>query len=306
MSIQQELILKDGRIMQYKECGDFGSATKLVLFHGLFAIGDFSTREKQFKKLKVHCLSPNLPGWVKSSSWPNDKPIKEYANDVLELLNHKFKDLKKIKIYTAGGSYGSVFAQIVAGNLECVSGFLSIGGFSSFYLNKDYAKGMTWFNWISVGTPGYYFPLIQWLLAKALKKKISTQEGARSIMEKALNLSSLELEQAKEWTLRTGRTIEEVKESMTNQMVQSLEFSTDGYIQVPRVLHADWGFVPAEITNKYIMIVGARDDHAAHYQMQKWLADSYECKLKTIEGGHISAIFCIDLLFEEFINNMKR
>ena len=68
-------------------------------------------------------------------------------------------------------------------------------------------------------------------------------------------------------------------------------------------LHADWGFDPKEITDKKIMIAGARKDTSAHYEMQEWLADAYEVKLKTIEGGHISHLFNIDLYFEEFFKD---
>ena len=113
--------------MEYTEGGEMKAKTVLLSFHGLFSVGDSSGQEDLCKKLKIHCISPTLPGWAKSTPWPKGKPIKEYADDCLALLTHILKDLKGYKIYTFGGSYGTVFAQIAAGNLECVQGMLICG-----------------------------------------------------------------------------------------------------------------------------------------------------------------------------------
>ena len=291
--------LKDGRLMEYKECGDLDSKTVVVWFHGLGAVAD-TGKDELFKKLKVHCIAPNLPGFVRSSNWPKGKPHKEYANDVLELLNFKFQDLKPLKIYAFGGSYGTVFAQICTGNLDCFNGMLILGAFSPFHLHKNYAKGMTWMNWISVGPLGYYFPIISKTIACILQNKLATPEGAASVMSTVLKLSPLEVQHAKEWSIKTGKTMEERKLKMAGDMMLSMKYSTDGFVQGPQFIHADWGFHPKEISHKKILIGGARNDMGAHYPMQVWLADQYEAELKTIEGGHFSFVFILDSVLEEY------
>lgn len=54
---------------------------------------------------------------------------------------------------------------------------------------------------------------------------------------------------------------------MTNYMVLSMQFSTEEYFEVPKMLHEDWGFDPKDISNKKIMIIGTKNDTPSHYPM---------------------------------------
>eukprot|EP00834_Sanchytrium_tribonematis_P006524 NODE_489_length_6860_cov_1.209289.p3 type:complete len:303 gc:universal NODE_489_length_6860_cov_1.209289:220-1128(+) len=297
----KNLTLSDCRLLQYTESGVLTSKKVIVLFHGLFSVGDAHAQHEFYKKLNVHCIAQNLPGWVQSSPWPKNKPVKEFAHDVDQMLKHVLKDVTNHDIYVMGGSYGSVFAQIAAGNLEYVKHMMIVGGFSSFYRNKDYAKGMSWLNWISVGPPGYYFTFIGKMIAAGIKSKIKTEEGARSIMEKAMHLSDEDKSLSKEWTIRTGKTLEGLIDKMSKDMMLSMKYTNVGYHQVPIFINEDWGFDPEEISSKHIKIICARNDKQAHMSMHEWNAKHYETDLEIIEGGHLAAVFTIDQMIADFL-----
>lgn len=268
------------------------------------------------RKLGVHWISPTLPGMGNSSDRDNTVPYNvSLARDMIALLSHLYPTQAFDKLYIAGGSYGTVPAQMLYGapyelfppGRKIVSCVL-LAGFSPYKYHKGYAKTLSWQNWFSVGPPTQMLPfhLLQWLFRGIIGSKLNTLEGAKSFLQQTL-IEKMDDEERKtfnEWLKAGDMTEGDFLESMARRTIKCCK-NWDGFMEVSDVIHSDWGFDPSalddEHASKPVLVVGSKDDHLGG-STNGWLVETYRsARLKLIPGGHISSLFYMDEIWGEII-----
>ncbi|GLB33656.1 putative alpha/beta hydrolase family protein [Lyophyllum shimeji] len=324
MGEEQLLELAGGRKIAYAQSGNASSTTVLIFFHGVFGVGDASNSSPVLAAKNISFLAPTLPGWGNSSPIPASKPYHvALAEDITALLKHLYPDGEdsKLTLYVAGGSFGTVPAQMLYGAPfdifplgRRVAGCLLLAPFSPFRHHTEYTKTMTLPNYISVGPPSQWIPfhLTQRLIAKVVRSKVKTQASAETFIREELFDKMAEEEQAafRRWREGKSRTEDEVVQSMAGNVVKSVAKTWAGFMAVSDILHSDWGFRPDTLdtdhTKRPIFIVTSTADTMAPNAMAKWLATQYEnAKLQTLTGGHISSLFYQDKIFDEFLDGVQ-
>ncbi|KAF9452073.1 hypothetical protein P691DRAFT_785428, partial [Macrolepiota fuliginosa MF-IS2] len=174
------LNLPGGRALAYEHSGNPNSKTIVLFFHGVFDVGSAARPSPTLLKHDVHYIAPTLPGWGNSSTraYPNKTPFYlAIAQDTTALLEHLHPGCSsapegEYKLYVSGGSYGTVAAQMIFNASpevfppgRHITACLLLAPFSPFRYQKDYVKGMTWRNYISVGPPSQCIP---WRLTQRL------------------------------------------------------------------------------------------------------------------------------------------
>ena len=111
---EKYLELSDGRTLAYAEAGNSSSSTLVIYMHGMFTVGRASD-SKVLMERDIHYISPTLPGWGTSS--PRRNKDKSFAlglvSDITALIDHLHPHDLNLKIYVAGGSFGTVPAQML-------------------------------------------------------------------------------------------------------------------------------------------------------------------------------------------------
>jgi len=237
---------------------------------------------------------------------------------IYELLVHLGKKVedRDLKLYIGGGSFGTVPAQILFGAsinvfpfASAVQGLLLLAPFSPFRLHKEYAVGMTWPNWISIGPPSSLpFRILPRLLSKVLQKKLSTPESAEVFIRETFfdSMKDVEKQSYAEYRARYGLPEGYVERSMARDAARSVEHSWEGFLMTSQWLHADWGFEPHSAPDKPVSIVCSSADLSAHDGMAVWLEKQYNnAKIQHVEGGHLAALFHLQDIIEEFLHKGK-
>ncbi|KDR83570.1 hypothetical protein GALMADRAFT_55067 [Galerina marginata CBS 339.88] len=312
------LDLQDGRSLAYSDNGDPSSSCLIIFFHGAFGVGNASHLQKILVEKNVHFVAPTLPGWGLSSSRPKDVPYHvSLATDIAQLIVHLHPHDLNLKIYIAGGSFGSVPAQVLYGAPfdlfpfgRSVAGCMVLAPFSPFKYHKDYTKSMTTPNYMAVGPPSQYIPfhLLPRLSSIYLKGKLQTVEKAEAFIRAQLfdNMKEEEKAAFEKWREESGRKEEEVHRDFAQNMVRSVQETWDGYLEISDIIHGDWGFRPDTLDEEHnrrpILIVGSEGDTMAPDAMAKWLAANYKnSHLRSINGGHLASLFHLADLWKQLL-----
>lgn len=313
----QKLTLSDGRVLAYDEIGDTSSNILIVFFHGVTGVGSARRLQQSLKDFNVHYVAPTLPGWGESSPTPKGTPFAaNILSSVTELIEHvKPNHGDDLHLYIAGGSYGTAPAQIVYGApLDAfplgryIKGCMLLAPFSPFKYHKDYTRGMTLPNYISVGPPSQWFPFLPRILGKAIKSKLSSVESMEEFLNEFMFAHASDEEKAKfdDWCKSEGRDRAQFVNEMARDGVASLANGMAGFNEVAKVLHSDWGFDPAALDKELyksrpLHIVASTGDDLGP-GMATWLAETYpNAKLEWLEGGHVISITELDRLWRELL-----
>ena len=309
--------LSDGRTLAYAESGNSSSSTLVIYMHGMFTIGRASD-SKVLNEKDVHYISPTLPGWGTSSSRNKDK---SYAlgivSDITALIDHLHPHDLNLKIYIAGGSFGTVPAQMLYGAPfdvfpygRYVAGCMLLGPMSPARYHADYAKSLTMANYISVGPPSRYIPfkLVSRLVAFIMHRQFKTVEGAERSIRSLLFDKMKEDESAafKKWKEDNGKKDGELERQLAEDARTSVQYSWEGCLDAPDVIHEDWGFSPAQLDDEHnkrpIFIVATDGDTMTPDANAKWLAATYKnSRYQSLPGGHIAALFHANDLWRQFL-----
>jgi len=260
---EKTLVLSDGRTLAYS-CGGQETSTKVVItLHGVFGVGSCDRHlDHTFTELGWRCISPTLPGWGRSSPWPKDVPIAAFVADMQELLAHEVG--KPTHILVFGGSYGSVWAYVVAANKPpagfkqiepsgAIRGLCILGGFSPYADDDGYAaalQGMTTMNWLTVGRPGKSI-FLGWILplfGRFMRNKLVSGGHAagleiiRSILTGPDAMKPEERAEIEAWAVDCGTTFETWESDMARNTVLSVRDTFEGFRVTPHVINSDWGF----------------------------------------------------------------
>jgi len=315
---EKYLELSDGRTLVYAESGNSSSSILVLFFHGMFGVGVASNTSKVLLEKDLHYIAPTLPGWGASSARNKDKPYSVgIASDITALIDHLHPHDLNLKIYIAGGSYGTVPAQMLYGAPfdvfpygRYLAGCMLMAPFSPPRFHTDYTKTMTMANYISIGPPSQYIPfkLVPRLVALMVHQKVKTLESAEQFIRSHLFDQMKEEESVafKNWKEDNGQADGQVERRFAENMMTSVQYTWEGCMEVADVLHGDWGFNPAELDEEHnkrpILLVSADGDIMAPDANAKWLAATYKnARYRSISGGHLASMYHMNDLWRQFL-----
>lgn len=300
------LTLDSGRVIAYEQDGNPQSDQVLLFFAGIFAIGSIRHTFPVVKEKGLHHVAFTLPGWGDASPVPPSSTFSEtLIGDITALFNHLYTDTSDLKIYVAGGSFGTVPAQIIYGASfdvfplgRNVAGLMLLAPFSPFRVHKDYAKSLSWRDWISVGPPTRYLPIPS-LLTLAMGSKFKSVDSAEQMLRQIMfdKMDEAEKEKFAAHCQKFGTTPDEYVKTWAKESVKSVENGWEGFKQCAVALHSDWGFafpLDGEHARGKVLIKVAKGDELGS-GMGIYLSQNYaNAELITCEGGHISGIYTLN------------
>ncbi|KDQ64720.1 hypothetical protein JAAARDRAFT_52667 [Jaapia argillacea MUCL 33604] len=195
-----------------------------------------------------------------------------------------------------------------------IVGLFLLGTFSPFHYHKDYAKGLTWPDYIAVGPPSQYIPfklipnLLKLIIQPKLKSVESTEKFFRSFLVDKMKPS--EKARFEEWRVKQDLEEGQFERKWATIMKFNVSRSWEGFLGMADLLHSDWGFDPSELDEEYkrkrVLIVGGTDDQLSP-KMAEWLVEKYgsNARLMMKEGGHLAAIYYIDELWGELLGDVE-
>jgi len=300
------LTLDSGRVVSYAQDGDPNSNRVLLFFAGIFAVGSISHTHPVIKEQGLHHIAFTLPGWGDASPVPPSSTFAQtLLGDVTALFDHLYTDASNLKIYVVGGSFGSVPAQVIYGAPfdvfplgRNVTGLMLLAPLSPFRIHKDYAKSLSWRDWISVGPLTQYLPIPS-LISLAMGSKFKTVDSAKQMLRSILFDEMDEVEKGKfaAHCQKLGTTPDEYIKEWAEGSVKSVENGMEGFKQCAVALHSDWGFtfpLDAEHARGKVIIKVAKSDELGS-GMGEYLAQNYaNSEFVANEGGHISGIYTLN------------
>jgi pimeloyl-ACP methyl ester carboxylesterase len=319
MSHEKFLALPKGRTLAYAEAGNLTSSTIFIFFHGVASVGDARRPSPVLVDKGIHLVAPTLPGCGNSSSPANETPYAAcLIADTSALIDHLRPNTADLKLYICGFSFGTVAAQMLYGasyetfpHGRNIAGLLLLAPFSPFHSDKNYAKCMSWPNYISFGPPARIFPrkAIPRFTKMFLASKLSTIERAEMLMRDRLfdKMDEFELEAFAQWRESMRVAEGQFERETAENALRSVAKTWDGYLNVPDVLHSDWGgFTPdgldEEHSRRPILIVSSKEDHETPEAWATYLVDNYRnARLKLVKGGHLTVLFHLDEILKEFL-----
>jgi hypothetical protein len=324
---ESTLALPGGRTLAYATFGNASSTTVLLYLHGAFTVGETSRVSRSIASKHIHFVCPTLPGWGNTSAPP---PATSYvdclAGDMTALLDHLYPGGgRDIRLYLSGGSFGTAPAQIVYGAPydtfpygRCIVGVLLMGPVTPFRYHKDYARHMTWSNYVLAGPVTQWLPgpfrraFVDLVVRFGFAKKMSTVDGAERFLREFLFDAMDEEERAAFalWRAKEGIAEGETERKMATNVVRSVATSWEGFKLMSVVLHSDWGFRPDALdeahSRPFVMLVTSAEDTSAPEAWAQYLAKSYKnTKVKTLHGGHICILYQMDEIFAEFLDGVE-
>ncbi|KAK5050742.1 hypothetical protein LTR84_003301 [Exophiala bonariae] len=310
------LPLPGGRQLAYAHNGPSVSRNIVIFFAGMMSVGTAPDVPIPCRELGMHWIAPTLAGMGRSSTRDMSVPYHiGLARDISALLEHLYPSGAFDRIYVAGGSLGTVQAQMLYGAPydifpagRKIVGCMLLAGFSPVKHDSKYAKELSWQNWFSFGPPSQLpFRPLQRIFRSVISSKFRRQEGAEDFLRQTIVSQMDEDERVKlgEWLQKNDRTEDEWMETATKMVMRSCE-NWDGFMEISDVIHSDWGFAPAtlddEHASKPILVVGSQNDHIGGSN-NGWLVENYKsAKLKVIPGGHISSVYYMDEIWREMID----
>lgn len=319
-SVSQEYLdLPDGRTLAYSHSGPADSDLVVLWCHGLFSVGDASKPSKALRERAVRYIAPTLPGWGDTSPLPAGATFPHtVVSDTRALFHHLYPSYdsttSKLRIYVAGGSFGTCPAQILFGapydkfpHGRQIAALLLVAPLSPFHEDRGYNRSLSWRDWVGVGPPTRVIPhnLVPRTLKLALQGKVRDAESAERLLRGLYfdGMSEDERGRFAAWRERNGEGEGEFERRMARGMVKSVSASWEGFIGTADALHADWGFRIDELDEdharkKVVVAVGKGD--TSMFKMSKYLVDHYRnTKLVEFEGGHLAAAWSMDDIWEE-------
>lgn len=218
-------------------------------------------------------------------------------------------------LFVAGGSYGTVMAQMLYGADfgafpagRAIRGCLLLAGFSPFRLHATYAQCLSWANYVAVGPPSTLpFRVLQRALRPVIAPKMRTIGDASAYLRTTFFNTDDPEERAalQRYLAERGETLDSLVSSMAENMVRSVATTWDGFMEVSDVLHSDWGFDPRQLGpehTKPVLVVGGSNDDMGGATNQ-WIVDNYpNAVARTVPGGHISGMFHMDELWQQLVD----
>jgi hypothetical protein len=142
-----------------------------------------------------------------------------------------------------------------------------------------------------------------------LASKVKTPEGAESFIRDKVfsNMDESERSTLEQWRISKGKSEGEIERDMGQNVARSVAKSWEGFLCMADVLHSGWGgFTPGGLDDEHsrppVLVVSSKGDDMAPEAWAKYLVKNYKNgRLKSIEGGHIAAMYHWDGIYAEFL-----
>lgn len=317
---ESTLTLPGDRTLAYATSGNVSSTTVLLYLHGALGIGETSKVSPIIASKSIYHICPTLPGWGNTSPPSPSTPYVDcITGDITALLDHLYPENgRDLKLYIAGGSFGSVPAQILYGAPydkfpygRCIVGVLLMSALTPFRYQKDYARHMTWSNYFAVGPITQWFPfkhLVARLAKFKMEREVTTVDNTEKFLRRFLfdKMDEAEKEEYAQWRAKEGIAEGETERKFATIAVRSVAKSWEGFKLMWSVLHSDWGFRPdtldEEHSRPFVMLVTSPEDKEAPEAWSQYLAATYKnTKVKTVRGGHIGILYHLNDVWAEFL-----
>ncbi|KAG6855005.1 hypothetical protein C0991_005934 [Blastosporella zonata] len=248
-------------------------------------------------------------------------------------------DHPQLRLYLAGHAFGSAAVQMLYGLphptfplVSQLKALVLLAPCSPPHCHQDYARSMSWLTYLFAGPLARYVPcysLLTTQLARlALRPHFTSDNTAEAFLCRYLQIlpptdtSDDDLMQER-WRDEQEEEVEVVEEDEDEEQDEeqdllrsSLRFNKSlgrnahrsvastwhGFTSMPAVYHSTWGhFTPCAIeTTCPVLVVSSQNDTITPKAMAHWLATSYtHARLKNIPGGHVSAFFHLDEIWNE-------
>ena len=308
------LTLDSDRVVAYDQDGDPRSNRVLLFFAGIFTIGSIKHSFPVVKDQGLHHIAVTLPGWGDASPVPSSSTFAEtIIGDITALFDHLYADTSNLQIYVVGGSFGSVPAQMIYGAPfdvfplgRNIAGMMLLAPLSPFRIHKDYAKFLSWRDWISVGPLTQYLPIPSFL-SLAMRSKFKTVDSTEQTLRQLVfdKIDEAEKEKLAAHCQKLGTTPDEFVRTWAEGSVKSVENGWEGFKQCAVALHSDWGFtfpLDAEHARGRVLIKVAKSDELGP-GIGEYLAQNYaNSEFAAGEGGHISGIYTLNESITQLIS----
>lgn len=151
------------------------------------------------------------------------------------------------------------------------------------------------------------FRLLQRALRPAIARRLRTVEDAKVMIMEML-YKKLEAEERADLDLYLAErqmTFDEHITYLAENVVRSVEYTWDGFMEVSEVLHSDWGFDPRTLDKahqKPILLVSASSDDVGGSR-DKWMLENYKGAVGLdIKGGHAAGMAKYNDLWQELVD----
>ncbi|KAJ3529726.1 hypothetical protein NM688_g7812 [Phlebia brevispora] len=314
------LELPGGAVLAYAEAGNPASPDVVMFFHGVFGVGSIKRIAPIFEDNNAHFINPTLPGWGESSPVPADAAYHTYLYEaVTHLITSIHPDTEHLRLYLAGGSFGTVVAQILYGAPydqfplgRHIAGLLLLAPFSPPHAHKQFSQCLTWPNYLMIGTPARFVPfnLVARLGRWMLKSKVDTREHAEGFIREFAftKMTPEEQEACERWKAAKGiEDGDEVKE-LADGVYRSVRNTWEGFMTVPSVFQSGWGgYSPADLDEQHskpVLIVITHRDWETK-KMGEWLGSQLKnAHVRYEEGGHVASMFVMDDIWSDFMTRV--
>ncbi|KAI1797277.1 Alpha/Beta hydrolase protein [Ganoderma leucocontextum] len=308
---EDTLALPDGRTVAYSHSGPHDSQIVVLWYHGLFSVGDASNPSQPIRARNARWIAPTLPGWGNTSSLAHGTSFPEtVVADTRAILDHLYPAhdtaTSTMRIYVAGGSFGTCSAQVIFGAPydkfpfgRHVVAVMLLAPMSPPREDENYNKSLRWQDWFSVGAPSRVVPFN--LVLRSAKMAIQSKLKDAAAAEKLLR--GMYFDNMDEEEKARARATGEFESRMAEGMVKSVSKTWDGFLGTADALHSDWGFQIKELDEDYqrkLVVVAVGRGDTSMFNMSRFLIQSYKrTKLVEYEGGHLSAAWSMDKIWED-------
>ena len=316
---EDTLSLPGGRTVSYSYVGPQDSETVVLWYHGLFSVGDASNPSQPIRERNARYIAPTLPGWGDTSPLAPGTTFPEtVVADTRAIFEHLYPGhdpaTSSMRIYVSGGSFGTCPAQVIFGapydkfpfGKHIVSVML-LAPLSPPLEDPGYNKSLKWQDWLSVGAPSRIVPFN--LILRSAKMAIQGKVKDAATAERFLrglyfdNMDEEEKARFTEWRERRGTADGDFQRRMAQGMVRSVSKGWDGFLGTADALHSDWGFrignLDEDHQQKLVVVAVGRGD-TSMFNMSRFLIQTYKrTKVVEYEGGHLSAAWSMDKIWED-------
>ncbi|TCD66940.1 hypothetical protein EIP91_000718 [Steccherinum ochraceum] len=314
---EQYLSMPSGRTLAYAHGGAPASTDVVIFLHGVFGVGEATTLSPALVERGVHFVAPTLPGWGKTSPPSSSQSFQQCLfDDLTALITRLHPQTENLRLYLAGGSFGTVAAQIVYGASyddfplgRQIAGLLLIAPISPPHAHSDFNKCLSSTNYLSLGTPYHVLPfnLTQRMGMLMLRHHLDTPEhAAKFIHEFAFSkLAGEEREVYEKWREARGFEEGQAEKDIGASMHHSVATTWKGFLDVPKIIHSNWGgYDPRSVHEDRqipVLVVMNRGDRD-HLLMGEWLVKNMKGTVARYEvGGHMASMFTADGIWEQFL-----
>ncbi|TFK55821.1 hypothetical protein OE88DRAFT_1652310 [Heliocybe sulcata] len=312
------LDVSDGCTIEYADNGNPASNTVVLFLTGAFGIADASDASPALRERDIHFISMTFPGWGRTSAASVAEEVpSQLLKQVTALIDHLHPASSleaELKLYVAGGSPGTVAAQVLYGASydvfplgRHIKGMLLLSPFYPFKYHTTYYRSLSWEDYMAIGPPVHYiaFKLAFRLFKLLLGRGMNIVEGAERLARKGLFERMKDEERAAyaNWRAKRGMQEGNLERKFAGNVVRSVEKTWEGFMQVSDILRCDWGFNPetldAHHKSRAVLVVALSEEGKG---MVNYVARIYDGRVKLLQGGHIVSLFHLDEIWAEFLD----